>query len=43
MHFSCKASDDLAKTADSKFDEIDALVLEGMNVLNIELNEIELN
>jgi hypothetical protein len=30
--------DDLAKSADMKFSEIDALVAEGMNVLTIELN-----
>jgi len=29
--------DNLAKSADSKFDEIDALVAEGMNILDIEL------
>jgi len=30
--------DNLAKSADSKFDEIDALVTQGMNILDIELN-----
>jgi hypothetical protein len=33
----------LAKSADLKFAEIDELIAEGMNVLAIELNWIELN